>query len=101
MTIQEFEDLLKTTGLPVAYRVFDQEMTPPYIAYLRRYADPFAADGKNYVSFNLMRVDLYTAQKDEETERKVEAVLEPFGYAHDETYLDDECLYMNVYELEI
>lgn len=101
MTMQDFEKILKSTGLPVAYRVFDEEITPPYIAYLRRYADPFPADGKNYASFNMMRVELYTDQKDEEIEAKVETALDQFGYAHEETFLQEENLYMNVYEMEI
>lgn len=103
MRLKEFCDILKTTGLPVAYRAFSEEEAPklPYICYLNLEDNNFAADGKVFFSAKEIRVELYTKNKDVETEEKVEQALSSFFFTKTENYIDSEKCYQILYELEV
>lgn len=103
MTLGEFFDILKTTGLPVAYRVFPEGDAPklPYICYLNPEDNNFAADGKVFFSAKKIHVELYTKDKEIETEEKVEQALSSFFFKKTETYINSEKCYQILYELEV
>ena len=103
MRLKEFCDILKTTGLPVAYRAFQEEEAPklPYICYLNPENNNFAADGKVFFSAKKIQVELYTKNKEIETEEKVEQALSSLFFTKTENYIDSEKCYQILYELEV
>ena len=93
--------LLKTTGLPVAYHHFTSPPSPPYVVYLFSYSSNFGADDKVYKAFKNFQVELYTKVKDTASEALIEDV---FGansiyWEKTETYIDSEGLYQVLYEI--
>lgn len=103
MRLEEFCDILKTTGMPVAYRAFPEKDAPklPYICYLNPEDNNFAADGRVFFSAKEIQVELYTKNKDVETEEKVEQALSSFFFTKTENYIDSEKCYQILYELEV
>lgn len=80
MTLKELNELLETTGLPVAYREWPDEKAPPlpFICYLVAYSNNFGADNTVYYPINHMQIELYTELKDPIAEGKVEKALSSF-----------------------
>lgn len=107
MTLQEFNQMLQSTGLSVAYRSFptgdknNPEPELPFICYLETNTNNFSADGIVYKKISSIAVELYTKNKDLEVERKVENALSSFYWNKSEEYLDDEECYFTLYELEV
>ena len=103
MTLSEMAELLKRTGLPVAYESFPEGEAPPlpFICYTNPEDNNFAADGTVYHSSKVIHVELYTERRDLEIEKAVEAVLSAFFYEKTAIYLDDEKCYEILYELEV
>lgn len=103
MTLEELNELLETTGLPVAYREWPEDSAPPlpFICYLVAYSNNFAADGVVYLPVNHIQVELYTKLKDQATEAKVETALAQFVWNKTETYIDTERCYQIMYEIEV
>lgn len=68
---------LKTTGLDVVYRTWSEgsECEMPYIAYRLIDTDNFGADNSAYCSVNNWAVELYSKQKDDESEQAVETAI--------------------------
>lgn len=101
MKIEEIKTLLEQTGLPVAYHHFSQQMNPPFLVYLLPESRNITADDCVYQRGQLVRVELYTAKKDLEIEKKVENVLSDMVWSRSETYIDSEDMYEIVYEMEV
>lgn len=103
MTLRSLKEKLVSTGLPVAYRDFPEGEAPdlPYICYLCTDNDPLFADGTVYYDYDNVRVELYTAYKDPNTEALVEAALTDYHWKKDETYIDTERCYLIIYEIEV
>lgn len=103
MTLEQVGDLLKKTGIPVAYRSFQQEEAPrlPVICYQEMGSNNFAADGTVYQKITRIQVELYTTWKDTKTEEKVEQELNDFAWEKTETYIKSERCYQILYEIEI
>lgn len=103
MTLEEFAKLLESTGFPVAFYEFPKEEPhdPPFICYVTPGPSQFGADGVVYYSGKNVQVELYTLQKDQEAEEKVETALASFYFLKDEGYLDDEKIYMVTYQLSL
>lgn len=101
MTLANVYELLLTTGLPVAYRQFQEPTSPPFLIYLCDGYNNFAADGKVYHSGTNIRIELYTNIKDSAKEALVEAALADFYYIKSETYIEGEKLYEVIYEMEV
>jgi hypothetical protein len=93
--------LLKTSGLPVAYHHFAQPPTPPYIVYLFSYSSNFGADNKAYNKQPNYQVELYTTKKDPVSEKLIEDLFDAHEIYWDktETYIDSEGLYQVLYEI--
>lgn len=99
--------LLSQAGYPVAYNHFpaaDGSYTPPeppYVVWLLPREQHRGADGMNMLSQDSVRVELYTATKDVAAEGKIEALLNPWPFTKDETWVPDEKLYLISYDLSI
>lgn len=103
MTLQEVEEMLTSTGLPVVYRAWPDEQAPslPYICYLAAYSNNFSADGQVYLTVEHIQIELYTELKEPEIEGKVEAALSSLFWEKTETYIDTEKSYQILYEIEV
>lgn len=103
MTLRSLKEKLVSTGLPVAYRAFPDGEAPdlPYICYLCTDNDTLFADGTVYYDYDNVRVELYIAYKDPNTEALVEAALTDYHWKKDETYIDTERCYLIIYEIEV
>lgn len=103
MNLEEFKNLLETTGIPVAYYAFPEDESPglPFICFLVSGSNNFAADGIVYKKIDHIQVELYTKNKDIESEEKVEKALSSFYWQKEEIYLKDERCFEVLYELEV
>ena len=103
MTLSEFADILKTTGLPVAYRAWPEQKAPPlpYICYLCVGNSPVYADASVYFQSTEVNVEVYTRTKEPAVEVAVEAALKGFHWRKSETYIDTEKCYQILYEIEV
>ena len=94
-------NLLKSTGLPVAYHHFVQPPAPPYIVYLFAFSSNFGADNKVYRKVPHYQVELYTTKKDPATEKMLEDLFDTHDiyWEKTETYIESEDLYQVLYEI--
>lgn len=105
MTYEEIKTMVAGIGLPWAYYEFEEGtgQEPPFICYFFPQRDDFYADNGNYTKIETLRVELYTEEKDFDTEAAVEAALQAagFSYTAEEDRIDDEQMYMKAYEMEV
>lgn len=103
MTLEQILTALKETGLPVAYRAFPvgQAPEPPFICYLYSYSNNFEADNHVYQQIGHIQIELYTKNKDPQSETLVESALAGLCWEKTEEYLDDEQCYEILYEIEV
>lgn len=105
MTYKEVATMLNGIGLPFAYYEFTEQTAkaPPFICFYYAGDNDMKADNANYQRIRQLVVELYTDNKDFETEEIVEAALNAAGlvYARAESYIDTEQMYMVVYTTEI
>ncbi len=75
----------------------------PSSVFLCPGSDNFAADGRVYFKINLVHIELYTEEKNPETENHVEAVLDERGIFYDKTevWIESESLYEVLYSFEL
>ena len=97
--------IMETIGIPYAYDHFaeGESPAPPFICFLCLGSDNFAADGRLYIKINLVHIELYTDEKNPETENHVEAVLDEHGIFYDKTevWIESERLYEVLYSFEL
>lgn len=105
MTYQEFKGILDTINLPYTYRSFPIGNVPelPYFVFYFPSNDDFSADNINYVRIDNVNIELYTENKDFETEKQVETILTQNGFYFDksETYIQQEQMYEVLYTIQI
>jgi hypothetical protein len=103
MRLGELNDILKTTGVPVAYSHFGKPQKPPFITYVVAYSSNFGADDRVYQEIENVQIELYTSKKDLEAESRVKAVLDANGFYYEttETYIPTEKLYQKIYEVRL
>lgn len=103
MRLEELKTLLETTGMPVTYRAWPENEAPPlpFICYLVAYSNNFGADIGVYHKVDHIQVELYTKQKDQSSEDKVENALSSFYWDKTEEYIDSERCYQILYEIEV
>lgn len=107
MTLTEFQTLLETTGLPVAYGRFTEEyiaqegVTLPFIVWMNESDDNFGADNVVHYVAHGIRIELYEEIRDPVTEGKVEAALKDIYYTKDAVYVEDERVYEIIYQTEV
>ena len=106
MTLSELNTALSAV-LPgkVVYNAWPVGEAPPlpYVCFYSTGADNFAADNIVYSSNRPIRIELYARQKDLATEAALEAKLTHEGiyWTRDESFIDDEKVYLTVYEVQI
>lgn len=101
MTLTEVKNRLQNTGFPVAYMAFPEQTTPPFIVFLSEGDNNFSADGSVYFSAHKLRIELYTAYRDLETELSVESALSDLFYEKTVIFIDNDQIYETIYELEV
>lgn len=105
MTYKEINLMIESVGLPSTYDTFPNNIAPapPYIVFNYPQNSDFGADNKNYVSIDVLNIELYTKEKDFTTESQLEAVLEQNGLFYDKTeaYIRNENLYQITYVCEV
>jgi len=94
-------NLLKSTGLPVAYHHFASPPSPPYIVYLFSHSSNFGADNRVYSKQFNYQVELYTTEKDPVSEKLIEDLFDEHDiyWEKSETYIESEGLYQVLYEI--
>ena len=102
--MDELMEIMKETGLPFAYDHFaeGESPDPPFITFLLPGSNNFAADGKVYKKINEVHIELYTDEKNPETETLVEDVLDDHEifYEKTEVWIESEKLYEVLYSFE-
>ena len=103
MMERELYEQLQTTGLPVAYRTFDESNVPemPFLVYFFERSNNFSADGLVHQKIDHYQVQLFTKKKDPQTEALVEAALGFTFWQTEEFEEDDEACSRIVYEVEV
>ena len=105
MTLQQLKAVLDSTGLPWAYRQWEEREAPPlpYGVYYAGRSNPFGADGIVYASGQRYTLELYSRDKDLESEAVVEAALTGAGifFSKDEAYISSERMNEVIYEIEV
>ena len=101
MTLQELNNILKSTGYEVAYAHFNTPIKPPFITYLISNSENFIADNKVYKKIDNIKIELYTSIKDLQAEEKLEKLLDEndIAYETDETWIESEKLFQKIYEV--
>lgn len=98
MNVKSLNTLLKTLGIPVAYRVFQTPQTLPFIVFYLDDTDNEFADNSVYKKCNAWVVELYTEKKNPALERSLEAILPPWNKI--ESYVDSEKMFQIAYHFE-
>lgn len=102
--MDDLMELMEETGLPYAYDHFaeGESVEPPFITFLIPSSDNFSADGIAYLKVDVVHIELYTDEKNPETEALVEAVLDAHGifYEKSEVWIGSEKLYEVLYSFE-
>lgn len=105
MTFIEVKQMIESIGLPYTYDSFPNNVAPapPYIVFNYPNNDDFGADNTNYVSIDVLNIELYTSTKDFELEKNLEAVLNANGFYYDktETYIRQDNIYQITYVTEV
>ena len=105
MTYKELADMIEGIGLPFAYYQFPEgtSQAPPFVVFFYSQIDDLYADESNYQRIVTLNIELYTAEKDFDSEAAVEAVLaeNDLTYYKEENYIDSEKLYQIAYEMEV
>ena len=102
--MDDLMQLMEEIEIPFAYDHFaeGESPDPPFITFLLPGSDNFAADGKVYLKINEVHIELYTDEKNPETEALVEAVLDAHEIFYDksEVWIESEKLYEVLYSFE-
>lgn len=103
MNLSELNDILKTTGYPVAYYQFKTSPSIPFICYLVTGSNNFSADNKVLAKSDLIDIELYTEKKDIQAESNLEKVLDNacIFYEKNENYIEKENMFQIVYSISI
>ena len=103
MELKELVKILEKLKIPIAYNHFSTVQEPPYLVYKVTSTNNFIADNKVYKKIRKVDLELYTGNKNEELEKKLEAILCENEMVFDcfETYIQSEDVYQVIYEISI
>lgn len=103
MTQEELYALLETIGIPIAERVFDEAVSPPFAVYYRDGDEKVYADDKVYIKNQNFVLELYVDYKMPELEERIEKLFDDneIPYEVDEVYLPDEKMREIIYEFSV
>ena len=102
--MDELIKMMQEIGIPFAYDHFaeGESPSPPFITFLLPGSDNFAADGKVYLKIDEVHIELYTDEKNPETEALVEEIMDAHEIFYDKTevWIESEKLYEVLYSFE-
>lgn len=103
MTLSELLTVLQSTGLPVAYRQWEQPPDLPYLVYYVDDSANFGADNVVYAEALGCIVELYSNKKLPTTEVAVESAFatNEIYYEKSESWIADENLCLVAYSITI
>ena len=105
MTYKEIATMMDGLALPSVYFHFKEGEAPalPYVIFYYPSRDDFLADDTQFQKITKLIIELYANEKDFKAEQLVEDMLESNGlvYTKAETYIDDEKMYMMLYQTEV
>ena len=103
MELKELVKILQKLNIPIAYHHFTTSQKPPYLVYKVTSTNNFIADNKVYEKIRKVDIELYTENKSEELEKKLEAILceNEMAFEMFETYIESENVYQVIYEISI
>lgn len=105
MTHEEIATMIGSIGLPYAYYQFPEgtDQAPPFVVFFYSPTDDVYADDSNYQRIEQLSIELYTREKDFDTEAALERVLANYGltYRKYEAHIDSEKMYQIAYEMEV
>lgn len=103
MTYKDVANVVKSFGIPYAYNVFRDTQELPYCVFLYPGNNDVMGDNSNYQTVVLVRIELYTAEKDFTLESTVESALlaNDMPFSKMEDYIEQERMYMVTYESEV
>lgn len=105
MDYKQIQNMIESTGLPNVYHAFPVGAVPdlPYIVYEFPNSDNFGADDKVWQRVEALRIFLCTRNKDPETEKLLESILDNMSIYWEklEDYTESESMYMIQYDMEV
>ena len=105
MTYDDVSDMLKELNIPTAYHHFDEGDAPgpPFICFFYTEDNDFIADNTNYQNIEHLAIELYTNNKEFDTEKAVRDVLNSHGlvFSQSEDYIASERLYEVAFETNV
>lgn len=106
MTYEEiYRALNSLEDIPVTYYAYPAGQVPdlPFMVYYYPSSNDEIADNTNWCRIEHINIELYTDNKDIETEARVEALLNSMGlvYTRAEQYIQSEAMYEVLYESEV
>ena len=103
MMLTEIDSMIESIGLPYAYYQFPGNQEPPFICFYYPYDNDLIADCINYARINSVIIELYTTNKDFDSEAAVENVLIEKGLAFSKTeaYIESEHMFQITYTTEV
>lgn len=105
MELNEIYEIIQSTQIPCAYRMFPEAEAPPlpFICYFEDGTSNFGADGIVYHEIDRIYIELYSKNKDKVSEFKVENALNSHRlfWNKQETYIAEEKCYEVIYSLEV
>ena len=104
-TFEEIKNILDSVGFPYNYDFFPENKVPapPYMVFYYPNRDDFYADDSNFTHIEQLNVELYTEEKNFESEEAVESVLTSnhITFEKQEGYIESENLYEVLYTMEV
>ena len=105
MTISELKTMIKGFGLPCAYYAFPEGtgQDPPFITWFFDNSDDLYADNINYQRIEALSIELYTRNKDFDTESAIESALSSAGFSFykEENYISTEKMFQTAYDMDV
>jgi len=105
MTYKEIKAMIESIGLPYNYYQWPGNTAPelPFLIFYYPGRNDFMADGINYQHITKLNIELYTDDKDFDSEAKIEEVLEEnsIAYEKEEQYIYSERMYEVLYTMEV
>lgn len=105
MTYKQIATMVASMGLPYAYYQFPEgtAQSLPFICFFFVGIDDLYADNSNYKRIEQLSVELYTKDKDFDTEATVEGVLKNnnLTYSKECNYIDSEKMWQIAYDMEV
>lgn len=105
MTYAEVASMVAEIGLDYAYYEFpdDTQKQLPFVCFLFTGSDDAYADNINYVDKRTLVIELYTRNKDFETEETVRGVLlsHKLAFTQADDYLHDEQCYITTFTTQV